>query len=483
VGACALHGQSYAPRANFGARLEPQGALMHGAGQSPAAFAAYSGLFPAGRQPMVYMYYIPLQGLASNWSDDLKTKLAAYPNAFIIPQVGLNMTTGVTNGVSGSYEAQVAAGAYDQQIANLVTGLQRLATPVYLRIGYEFNGLIWNGYQPVPYQQAFVRITNALRAANLEVATVWDASVDGVTNYFDYYPGDQYVDWFGMNIFSGSTFTGAALSGFLAEATAHRKPVMMGETTPATIGAQNGATSWNGWFANFFNYLQSNPMVKQFNYIDWNWPVDMPSLASWGDARLETTAATYVRNLYIPALADPVVMNAGSEAAFRKLLGYNDSTPPPAVTDLSAAPAPGGTALTWTAVQDPSGVARYYIYRDGAFLDYALSPEYVDPTPALGTAYSYTIAAMDRAGNLSALSNAAVVTVTTMERIGNGGFESGLDSWACNSYNSGAVGTAVVDTANPIDGTASVRLSVSKSTGTAWHLQFMQNFNMTKGLT
>ena len=66
-------------------------------------------------------------------------------------------------------EAQVAAGAYDQQIANLVTGLQRLGLPVYLRIGYEFNGLIWNGYQPVPYQQAFVRITNALRAANLEV--------------------------------------------------------------------------------------------------------------------------------------------------------------------------------------------------------------------------------------------------------------------------------------------------------------------------
>lgn len=343
-----LQAQSYTPRSNFGARLEPQGALMHGAGQSAAAFAAYSGMFPAGRQPMVYMYYIALQGLASNWSDGLKTQLAAYPNAFIIPQVGLNMTTGVTNGVSGSYEAQVAAGAYDTQIANLVTGLQRLAVPVYLRIGYEFNGTTWNGYQPVPYQQAFIRITNALRAANLEVATVWDASISGVTNYFDYYPGDQYVDWFGMNIFNGTDFTGAALSGFLAQATAHKKPVMMGETTPATIGAQNGAASWNGWFANFFNYLQSNPMVKQFNYIDWNWPVDMPSLASWGDCRLETTAATYVRNLYIPALADPVVLNAGSETAFRRLLGYNNSTPPPAVTDLSAAGAPGGIGLNWT---------------------------------------------------------------------------------------------------------------------------------------
>ena len=128
--ACALDGQTYQPRLNFGARLEPQGALIHGAGQSPDTFAGYWGVMPAGRQPMVYMWYIGLAGLSSNWSDQLKAQLLLYPNSFIIPQVGLNMTNGVTAaGVSESYEAQVAAGAYDQQIANLVTGLQRLATP------------------------------------------------------------------------------------------------------------------------------------------------------------------------------------------------------------------------------------------------------------------------------------------------------------------------------------------------------------------
>jgi uncharacterized protein (TIGR03437 family) len=381
----------------------------------------------------------------------------------------------------------VAAGAYDQQIANLVTGLQRLATPVYLRIGYEFNGTGWNGYQPATYQQAFIRITNAIRAANLEVATVWDASGDaadeGVTNYNDYYPGDQYVDWFGMNMYGVSMFAqDPAITPFFAMAIAHQKPVMLAEESPRPTGAQNGATSWNDWFAQFFAFMQTTPVVKQFDYIDWNW-ANYPQWSTWGDARLETTAAAYVRNLYVAQLAQPGMLNAGSETAFRKLLGYNATAPPPAVTDLSAAAAPSGVALTWTPVQDAAGIARYYIYRDGAFLNYWLGSGFVDTTAVPNTEYSYTVAAMDRAGNLAAPSNAAVMAVTSVEMLLNGNFENGLTYWQSNSYAAGAAGNAVASTANPIDGSASAELTVSQSTGTAWHLQFLQPFNMTQGLS
>ncbi|MGD0046071.1 MAG: family 16 glycosylhydrolase [Bryobacteraceae bacterium] len=488
IAACALDGQTYQPRLNFGARLEPQGALIHGAGQSPETFAGYWGVMPAGRQPMVYMWYIGLAGLPANWSDQLKAQLLLYPNSFIIPQVGLNMTNGVTAaGVSESYDPQVAAGAYDQQIANLVTGLQRLATPVYLRIGYEFNGTGWNGYNPATYQQAYIRITNAIRAANLEVATVWDASGDaadlGVTDYIDYYPGDQYVDWFGMNMYGTSMFAqDPAITPFFALAIAHQKPIMLAEQSPRYVGAQGGATSWNGWFEQFFNFMQTTPVVKQFDYIDWDWS-NYPDWANWGDARLETADAAYVRNQYVAQLAGPVMLNAGSETAFRKLLGVVNGTPPPAVTDLSAAVGPGGVVLTWTPVQDPSGIARYYIYRNGTLLNFWLGSGFVDSTATLGTAYSYTVAAMDRAGNLAAPSNAASVTVTSVERLLNGNFENGLTNWQSDSYAAGAVGNAVASTTNPIDGTTSAELTVSQSTGTAWHLQFLQDFNMTQGLT
>jgi uncharacterized protein (TIGR03437 family) len=478
AGACALRAQNYTPRTNFGARLEPQGVLMHGAGQSPDAFAAYTGVMPAGRHPMVYMHYISLRGLQASWSDDLKAQLAAYPDVFVIPQIGLSMTTGV----SDHYEADVASGAYDAQIANLVEGLRRLATPVYLRIGYEFNGLTWNGYKPIPYQLAFIRITNALRAANLEVATVWDAEIpDGVKSFFDYYPGDSYVDWFGVNIFQGAAFSDSSLSELFAQARARKKPVMTGEETPFSVGAQAGATSWNTWFVPFLNFLAANPEMKQFNYIDWNW-ANYPQWSTWGDARLELDTASYVRNLYVAQMATPMMLHAGSETAFRRLLGYTDTTPPPAVRDLSATAAPGGIALNWTAAQDPSDIARYYIYRNGSFLAYWLGPGFVDNTATPGT-WSYTVAAMDRAGNLSEPSNLAPTTIDSVEKITNGGFESGLTDWELNSFDPGAVGNAVIDSTNPIDGTASVRLTVSKSTGVDWHLQLRHYFQMAQGLT
>src|SRR5579884_3040229 len=120
----AASAQTWAPRANFGARLEPQGVLIHGAGQDPAAFAAYWGAMPIGRQPQLYMYYINLNALAPNWADALKSQLLQYPGAFLIPQIGLSMTNSATD----HYEAQVASGAYDAQIGYLVSGLRELAT-------------------------------------------------------------------------------------------------------------------------------------------------------------------------------------------------------------------------------------------------------------------------------------------------------------------------------------------------------------------
>jgi uncharacterized protein (TIGR03437 family) len=482
--AAVLHGQNYAPRANFGARLEPQGVLMHGAGQDSVSYSGYWSVMPVGSQPTIYMYYIGLDTLTPNWADALKAQLLTYPGNFVIPQIGLSMTDSPAN----HYEAQVAAGMYDAQIGYLISGLRELATPVYLRIGYEFNGLNWNGYLPAPYVQAFQHVTNLLRAApDVEAATVWDASADGVTNVSDYYPGDSYVDWFGMNLFPDTDFSASILSAFMSMSTAHSKPVMVGESTPENVGAQSGAASWTGWYADYFKFLQTNSQVKQFNYIDSNWAAaavadNQPSWANWGDSRLELPTAAYVRNLYIAQLANPIVFSSTTnESTFRRLLGYNTTTPPAAPSGFTAASAPGGVALTWNAVADPSGIARYYLYRNNTLLDFSLASPYTDLSVGLGS-NTYSITAMDRAGNVSAAAS-QTVNLSQIQRIQNGGFENGLTGWQFNSYASGAVGTAVVDTANPIDGASSVRINVAGTTGTNWNLQLLQDFTMTAGLT
>jgi uncharacterized protein (TIGR03437 family) len=475
-----LFAQDYTPRLDFGARLEPQGALMHGAGQSSDAFLAYWNTMPAARRPLVYMHYISLRNLSPNWADELKTTLLGYRDAFVIPHVGLAMTASP----SDHYEQQVASGDYDQQIDNLVEGFRRLALPVYLRIGFEFNGLTWNGYRPAPYKQAFIRMTGKLRAANLEVATVWDASVDGVKNYFDYYPGDDYVDWFGMNIFRAASFNDASLTGFFNEARTRRKPVMIGETSPYQVGAQGGAASWNGWFVPFFDFLRNNAVVKQFNYINWEWAYWSRQTGQdwwdWGDARLETEAAAYVRVRYIDQVTDRVMLHAASETDFRRRLGYNDSTAPASVRDLRVTASPGGTTLAWTPVTDPSGIARYLIYRNNTRLNFTLAPPFLDRTAVLGTS-AYTVSAIDRAGNVSPLSDPLVVTLDKIERLANGNFEAGLTEWRFEVFDTGAAGSVVTDSANPIAGARSARLSVSRSTGTVWHLQLRQFFDMTEG--
>jgi hypothetical protein len=92
-----------------------------------------------------------------------------------------------------------------------------------------------------------------------------------------------------------------------------------------------------------------------------------------------------------------------------------------------------------------------------------------------------TAAAMKRAGNPAAPSNAAATAATSVEMILNGNFENGLKYWQSNSYATGAVGAAVASTTNPIDASAPAELTVSQSTGTAWQQQFLQPFNMTQG--
>ena len=47
---------------------------------------------------------------------------------------------------------------------------------------------------------------------NSYVATVWDYSTDAQDlNYMQWYPGDTYVDWWGVNIFSGPSAPNSTL--------------------------------------------------------------------------------------------------------------------------------------------------------------------------------------------------------------------------------------------------------------------------------
>ena len=69
--------------------------------------------------------------------------------------------------------------------------------------------------------------------------------------------------------------------------------------------------------------------------------------------------------------------------------------------------------ISWTASNDNVGVTGYNIYRDGALLGNTASTSYTDNTVAACTEYTYTVTALDAAGNESTPSEGLTVSTCT----------------------------------------------------------------------
>jgi hypothetical protein len=462
--------QKIIPRLNQGAILEPQGKIINGAGQDLASYLNYWNVMHTQNKPLMYMTYLSLREATSDWADGLKADLMSHPGKFQVPQIGLSMTTDGTP--SSHYEQDIAAGLYDKQIEMFIDGLQSMAIPAYVRIGYEFNGVAWNGYVPATYKSAYIRITNMMRARGVEVATVWDLSMDGVMNFMDYYPGDEYVDWWGINVFSAAHFGDANAKKFMDNAGVHKKPVMIGETTPRYVGVLNGQTSWNQWFSSFFTFIHTYPELKAFSYINWDWS-QYPQWTAWGDGRLEKN--TVVAGLFANEMDSLKYLHASSERDFRKTFGLADNTAPATPGTISVVQLGFPLQLNWNAVTDPSGLSHYIIYKNGVLSDYTLTLPYADKNVSPGEVINYAVSAIDRAGNESQKTAELKVTVpSTLNKVLNGEFDNSTQDWQLSNYATGAASTMKIDANSVISGSNSCAVTITQATGTDWHIQLWQ---------
>ncbi|WP_244208867.1 discoidin domain-containing protein [Paenibacillus ferrarius] len=69
--------------------------------------------------------------------------------------------------------------------------------------------------------------------------------------------------------------------------------------------------------------------------------------------------------------------------------------------------------LTWSASTDNVGVTGYQIYRAGTQVGTSTTTSYSDTGLTASTSYSYTVKAIDAAGNLSGASNTATATTNS----------------------------------------------------------------------
>ena len=183
-------------------------------------------------------------------------------------------------------------GKYNTVIRQFSAWAKSVDRPVYLRIGYEFDGE-HNQLAPDDYVKAYRLIVDIIRAEGADnVAFVWHSYA--APTYQDHplsawYPGDDYVDWVGISLF-GHMYS-PELSKEAEEvfdfAKTHRKPVMIAEASPIN-GIDKGNTDvWDTWFVNLLS-LAYNRNVKAISYINANWP-SYPGFSSlsWKDARLQ----------------------------------------------------------------------------------------------------------------------------------------------------------------------------------------------------
>ncbi|MGC9451182.1 MAG: glycosyl hydrolase [Oceanipulchritudo sp.] len=283
------------PRMNFDAPLEPVDGILHGAGQDREAWEAYCAFMaPEGLRPDMFMAYAGLRGFQCQRLESFRPYWEEGGEDPPLMQLGLSMTS--DGQPEKCYAHEVAAGKHDESVRHLGRFFAAEERPLLVRIGYECTGP-WNGYEPESYKAAFQRVASILREYPFPLATVWCVEGGWTEIAWDFYPGDEMVDWFSVDLFSPGHFT--ASEDFMQACLERGKPVLVGECTPRRVGVLDGPQSWEGWYAPFFEWIGRHPHVKGFSYINWEWS-RFPQWSDWGDGRLQMNE--FVRKNWIQAV-------------------------------------------------------------------------------------------------------------------------------------------------------------------------------------
>lgn len=242
--------------------------------KTPAGITVYTNLSP-GNQSFGH-YNKGLDGLTTkaNWGAgdscvDLYLKDSTYQNSALA--IGLSF---VNN------EKKVSKGKHDHLIKELAAWVKSTNRPVFLRIGYEFDGWSWNHYQKKHYLNAWRRIHSIFKNLQVNnVAFIWQSKGWGSDQAVleAWYPGDELVDWVGYSYFGNPD------QEMLVFARKHHKPVFIAEATPVRqidnlffeTDLKNEKLEkviWEEWFVPFFNTIKNNSdVIKAFSYINSDW--------------------------------------------------------------------------------------------------------------------------------------------------------------------------------------------------------------------
>lgn len=240
----------------------------------PAGITVYHNLSPGDNS--FGHFFEGLDGLKSsaNWG-------AGESNASLYLQDSSFSNSAIAIGLSFvNHEKEIARGKLDNQILELADWIKMADRPIFLRIGYEFDGWEWNHYIRKHYLASWNRTYCLFEKKKVDnVAFVWQSKGTGteIETLEEWYPGDSIIDWCAYSYFGNPDKT------MLDFARNHNKPVFIAEATPVreieglysnTDLKSEGldSTIWDQWFESFFKTIEENrDVIKAFSYINCDW--------------------------------------------------------------------------------------------------------------------------------------------------------------------------------------------------------------------
>ncbi len=178
---------------------------------------------------------------------------------------------------------RIANGAEDAAIIQQAKKVKEFGYPVFIRFGAEFNIYQGKTYQgqaqnqtfifgenPTDFVNAWRHYVNVFREQNATNAIfVWNPNFAdfGDHHWTEYYPGDNYVDWVGLDLYQYQPDSDPAsmLQGIYNEYSSS-KPIAVVEWG-ANWPNVNMSDSDRAKFINkFFDAVESMPQIKMINY-------------------------------------------------------------------------------------------------------------------------------------------------------------------------------------------------------------------------
>jgi hypothetical protein len=210
-------------------------------------------------------------------------------------------------GTAGWTLAEYANGQHDDVINAFISMVNTVTYPVYIRLFWEMNGNQGGGWasNPSDFIAAWRYIWTKFKNAGVtNVIWDWNPGTDnpagnppGWSTAAAFYPGDQYVDWIGIDIYKDIDPVGTVpdyapqFDTIYNIAVAHSKPVVVNEW---------GSNSWfiDGnhvdttdadratWTSQMFDIFEARPLVRHIIYeyydLDHEWfnPTDNPLMTA-----------------------------------------------------------------------------------------------------------------------------------------------------------------------------------------------------------